>query len=74
VADTISHLSAALFYILENDRKGEVKAGLVRLNGKRTGRLVDRDAVEGPATGIPRTGVVVWNEKTGGLTVLPDFR
>jgi UbiD family decarboxylase len=43
------------------------------INGKRTERLVDTDAVGGPTTGIPRSGAVVWNEKTGQVDYPAGF-
>jgi UbiD family decarboxylase len=39
-------------------------AGDWLINGLRTARLVDTDAVGGPTAGVPHEGVVVWNEKT----------
>ena len=48
-------------------------AGDWLINGLRTARLVDTDAVGGPTAGVPREGVVRWNEKTGEVDYPPGF-
>lgn len=48
-------------------------------NGVRTERLVDTDQVGGPTSGVPRNGVVVYDEEDGtvnypdGFPVVDDF-
>ncbi|RBP05046.1 UbiD family decarboxylase [Roseiarcus fermentans] len=48
-------------------------AGDWLINGLRTARLVDTDAVGGPTAGVPHKGVVVWNEKTNEVDYPPGF-
>ncbi|QGM46781.1 UbiD family decarboxylase [Methylocystis heyeri] len=48
-------------------------AGDWLLNGIRTASLVDADAVGGPTAGVPRKGVVQYNEKTGEVEYPPGF-
>lgn len=43
------------------------------LNGLRTARLVDADAVGGPTAGVPRQGVVTFNEQTGQVDYPEGF-
>ncbi|WP_428565304.1 MAG: UbiD family decarboxylase domain-containing protein [Solidesulfovibrio sp. DCME] len=48
-------------------------AGDWLLNGLRTARLVDTDAVGGPTAGVPRKGVVRYNEATGEVEYPEGF-
>jgi UbiD family decarboxylase len=48
-------------------------AGDWLLNGIRTARLVDTDAVGGPTAGVPRKGVVRYDEKTGEVDYPEGF-
>jgi 4-hydroxy-3-polyprenylbenzoate decarboxylase len=43
------------------------------INGERTARLVDTDAVGGPTAGVPHKGVVSWNEQTRQVDYPPGF-
>jgi 4-hydroxy-3-polyprenylbenzoate decarboxylase len=43
------------------------------VNGLRTEKTVPTDAVGGPTAGVPRTGVVTWNEKTGEVEYPQGF-
>lgn len=48
-------------------------AGDWLLNGIRTARLVDTDAVGGPTAGVPHKGVVTYNEQTGAVEYPAGF-
>ncbi len=48
-------------------------AGEWLLNGIRTARLVDTDAVGGPTAGVPHKGVVRYNEQTGEVEYPEGF-
>ncbi|GFK94602.1 3-octaprenyl-4-hydroxybenzoate carboxy-lyase [Fundidesulfovibrio magnetotacticus] len=48
-------------------------AGDWLINGLRTALLVDTDAVGGPTAGVPRKGVVTWNEKTSQVDYPEGF-
>ena len=48
-------------------------AGDWLLNGIRTAVLVDTDAVGGPTAGVPRKGVVRYNEETGQVEYPEGF-
>ena len=48
-------------------------AGDWLLNGIRTAVLVDTDAVGGPTAGVPRKGVVRYNEQTGQVEYPEGF-
>lgn len=48
-------------------------AGDWLLNGIRTARLVDTDAVGGPTSGVPHKGVVRYDEQTGKVAYPEGF-